>query len=721
MATREQATYCRICEALCGLIATVEDGRLVSVRGDGANPYSQGFLCTKAKAMLDVVYDDERVLRPLRRNAAGRFEPVTWDEALGDISARLKAIVGRYGSTSFASFIGNPPHFGFAAPTALEGFMRAIGSRLRYCINGEDAAARFAAEAILYGSPSCLLKPDFWRTNFALIIGANPLVSKGSMINEPQIRQALQGIVARGGRVVVVDPRRTETAKQFEHLTVQPGGDPWLLVGLLKVIVDEGLADQAFLGRYTRSFDRLTLELGSFTLEECSSRSRVPRAQIEALARDFAAAPSAVVYGRTGTCTQRFGTLNNLLQDLLMIVTGNIERPGGGVFGWAAVDTAAIAKRAGMNTYGAVRTRVRQLPEVFGLLPAQGLAEDITTPGDDRIRAMIMVGGNPVITSGVARDLPAALEELELLVCLDLYVNETNRHADYILPATSFYERADIPLGFLGNMLRPSLFVTDAVIEPRGDARSEEWILNEIAGRMGLGSANPSRAMRLLARLGINVELKVLVDALLRTSPVGDLFGLRRGGYSWRKLATEHPSGVVLKSELPVSDVSKRIETPDGLVDLAPAELISEFARLAQHHDDDRYPLRMIGLREVASHNSWMHNSARLVPENRKPRVRIHPVDAKHAGLADGDLATISSASGTIEMAALVTDEVSPGTVAIPHGWGHHGGWTRANAAGGSNTNLLVSTETADVEPLAGMSILVGIPIQIAKAGPGHG
>jgi anaerobic selenocysteine-containing dehydrogenase len=713
---KEITTYCRICEPMCGLVATVDDGILTRVRGDRDNPYSKGFVCTKASGMVEVVYDADRILRPLRRKGGpGDFEEVSWDEALNDIATRLKAIMATHGGRSIGSFIGNPPFFGFAAPTALNGFLKAIDSPWKYSINGEDAASRFASQAILYGSPSLLIKPDLWRTRFALVLGANPVVSKGSMVNEPQIRQALAGVVERGGRVVVVDPRNTETARQFEHLPVQAGTDAWLLLGMLRVLVDENLIDSVFLARHATGFDRLKALLSGFELGECSARCGVPIERITEVARALAAAPSATVYGRTGTCTQRFGTLNNILQDLLMIVTGNIERPGGGVFGWAPIKTGDIAEKAGLNTYAKYRTRVRGLPDAFGLLPAQGLAEDITTPGRDRLRALVMVGGNPVVTSGVARELPEALEQLDLFVAMDLYVNETNKHAHYVLPVPTFYEREDIPLGFLGNMIRPSIFVTDAVIPPRGDVRSEEDILDEIARRMGLGSANPVALLRWLGRFGVQVKAKVLVDILLRASSVGDWFGLKPRGLSWKKLRRNHPHGVLLKAELPIGDLGKLLKTPDRKIPVASTVLDQELSRLRAHVDDPAYPFRMIGIREVPSHNSWMHNVERLVPDGRSPKTRIHPADAEQVGVGDGELVRIESKAGSITLPASVTLEMNPGTIAVPHGWGHHGGWQRANAAGGACSNLLVSTATEDVEPLAGMSILNGIPVRLTR------
>lgn len=717
----ERATFCRICEPGCGLIATVEGDRITDVRGDPDNPHSQGFMCVKARAMLDIVDDPDRVLTPLKRvGGPGVFEPVSWDEALDDIASRLKALVDRHGPTAYATFIGNPSFYSAAGSMGAEGLRHAIGSPWNYSINGEDAGAFLAASGLQYGSTALFPRPDVWRTDFLLMLGSNPWVSKGSPLSEPLIRPALRGIVERGGRVVVVDPRRTETAERFEHIALQPGTDPWLLLGMLGVIVADGLVDRAFIERWCDGYDDLARITSGVDLATCAERSGVPAATIERLAVGFATAPSAAAYGRTGTCTQRFGTLTNLLINALNVVTGNLNREGGSMFAWCAIDFVALAKAGGMDAYAEVRTRAQGLPATYGVLPSQGLWRDILEPGDGQIRALLTYAANPVISSGAGGPrLEEALQHLDLHFSLDLYVNETNKHAHYILPSPTFYERADIPL--LGMMLavRPSLYASEKVIEPRGDTRHEWWVLNEIAKRMGLGGAQPVKLLRLLAKLGIHVDPIRMLDLAIRTGPVGDRFGLRRGGWSLAKLRRRAPHGVSLRDHLPVQDLGNVLQTPERRIRLAPAELAEETTRLVAHADDDAYPLRAITLRETGSQNTWMHNAPRLTPVRRTPQAHLHPADAAAAGLPhDGADLRIESEHGTIVMSAKVTDAMRPGTVAIPHGWGHAGGWRRANAAGGANSNLLASASDEDIERLAGMSILNGIPVRVSAVAP---
>jgi formate dehydrogenase len=719
MTTREVATYCRICEPQCGLIATVEDGKLVKVRGDREHVHSQGFQCQKSAAAVEILYDPDRVTQPLKRvGGPGEFEPVSWDEAMADIAARLRALRQKHGPAAFATFLGNPPAAGYATAMWLGGFQAALGVKWRYGVNADDAAARMAANALLYGSVATILKPDLWRTNFAILIGTNPLVSHGSMVTEARIRDALDGVIARGGRVLVIDPRRTKTAERYEHLPIRPGQDAFLLLGMIGTILAEGLVDRAFAARWTTGTEALAAAVERFPIDRCAAACGIDAEAISRLARDFATTQGALVYGRTGTCQQRFGTLVNFLQDVVMVLTGKIDREGGMLFGWGPIDFEAFAARAGLDTFGRDRTRVNNHPDVFGMHPSTSLRPDILTPGIDQVRALMIIGANPVLTSaGGGPALEDALSRLELSFALDLYVNESNKHCDYVLPVRHFYERDDFPLAPAGNMLRPALWATPAVVEPRGEAREEWRILDDLTRRLGLGGAYLLRPMRVLARAGIRPSPRWVLDALIRTSSAGDMFGLRRGGLTLKRLLAEHPHGKQLRGDLPTGQLAEKLRTPSKRIDLAPSEIRDELTRLDGYADDPRYSLRLIGMRDLRSQNTWMHNTLRLMPDTRRHSARVHPVDAAAAALRDGEEAEISSASGTVRIPVTVTDEVSPGTIAIPHGWGHAGGWARANAARGVNSNLLASGELDDIERLAGMSVFNGIPVTLSRPG----
>ncbi|MGH2950834.1 MAG: molybdopterin-containing oxidoreductase family protein, partial [Solirubrobacterales bacterium] len=701
MATEEKVTYCRICEPLCGLVATVEDGKVTQLRPDAEHPLSRGFACPKGIAMADVQNDPDRVLHPLRRRDDGSFERVTWPEALDEIGERLRRIRGEHGGEAIGWYMGNPSAFSYSHPLWVKAFLDGVGSPHWYTASSQDVSNRFAASAFLYGGAYVVPIPDLTRTEFLFIVGANPLVSHGSVMSAPRVKEQLHAITERGGRVVVVDPRRSETARAFEHVPVNPDSDAWLLLSLLQVIFEENLEDREAIERQASGADSLRELCAPHSPEETEARTGLPAAEVRQLARDLAGAGRAAVYGRTGSCLGRNGTLVAFLLDALNAVTGNLDREGGAMFGNPAIPFEELLDRIGVG-YDNGRSRIGGFPEVIGALPASLMAKEITTPGEGQIRALFVSAGNPVLSVPNGDELEAAMSELDLCVAIDLYVSDTAKHADFVLPATTFLEREDFPLPFLGLFTTPFIQATEAVVEPRGEARQEWETIEDIAERIGVVPSSVA-ALRLLGKVGVKLSPRRLVELGLRLGPMGDLFGLRRGGLSPRKLR-ENPHGIVLAEHLDPGVLRKKIRHRDKRVRLDPPEILAEAERLAAASGDDPdFPLRMIGLRELRSHNSWMHNAPLLMRGGRTHAARVHPEDAERVGVADGEPCRISSAHGTIEIEAAVTDEVKPGTVAVPHGWGHRGGgWTVANEAGGANVNLLASSDPEDLERLAG-------------------
>ncbi len=686
---------------------------MTKLRPDAEHPLSRGYACPKGIAMLDVHNDPDRVVHPLRRRAGGEgFEPVSWEEAIGDIGRRLREVRERHGGESIGWYMGNPGAFSHSHPLWVKGFLDALQSRHYYTASSQDVANRFAASSLLYGSAALLPIPDLKRTQFLLMVGANPLVSHGSVLTAPRIKDQLNDIVGRGGRVVVIDPRRSETARAHEHVAITPDTDAWLLLSLLHVIFDEGLEDWAAMVHQSTGYGWLREAAAPHSPEATEARTGVPAPVARALARDLASADSAAVYGRTGSCLGRFGTLVAFLLDALNVVTGNLDSPGGWVFGRPAIALDEVAEQAGLATYGSWRSRIGGFPDVLGAAPASLMHREIDEPGPGQLRALFVSAGNPVMSVPDGEALDGALERLDLLVSLDLYVNETNRHADYVLPATTFLEREDLPLAFLGLYTTPFVQWTDPVVEPRGEARDEWTVIDDLADELGI-SARPTKELRRLGRLGKKITPTRLVDLLLRTGPEGDWFGLRRGGLSVARLRRD-PHGVVVSDHIATGVRERRVRHPGGKVHLDPPEIRAEVDRLAaaNGHDPD-YPLRLIGLRELRSHNSWMHNAPLLMRGGRVHALRVSPADAERHGLADGDLVRLASKSGTVEVPVKVTDEMTEGTVALPHGWGHRGGWKVANDAGGVNSNLLASSAAEDLEPLAGMAFLNGIPVRM--------
>jgi len=695
---------------------------VTKIRPDPEHPLSAGFACPKGIAMADVQNDPERVLHPLRRTADGHFEQVSWDAALDEIGTRLRRVIDASGGDSVAWYMGNPAAFSYSHPLWVKGFLDGIGSPHWYTASSQDVSNRFAASNFLYGSPYVVPIPDLARTDLLMIVGGNPLVSHGSVMSAPRVKDQLGAIVERGGRVVVVDPRRSETARAFEHIAVTPDSDAWLLLSLMNVIFSEGLADEAAIERQASGIDRLRRLAAEHPPEATEERTGVPADHVRELARDIASAEHAAIYGRTGSCLGRNATLVAFLLDALNVVTGNLDREGGAMFGNPPIRFDEIVERIGVGSYGKVRSRIGGFPEVLGALPAALMAKEIQTPGEGQIRAMFISAGNPVLSVPNGNELSEAMRELDLLVSIDLYQTETNREADFILPATTFLEREDFPLPFLPLYTTPFVQWTEPVVEPAGEARQEWEIIDAVAGRIGVVPSSLGVA-RALGKVGIKVSPRRLIDLLLRTGPKGDLFGLRRGGLNMKKLR-ESPSGIVLAEHLEPDVLKGKIRHPDKRVRLDAPELLADAERLAARNGrDSEFPMHLIGLRELRSHNSWMHNAALLMRGGREHAARVNPLDAEAHGIEDGDACRISSPHGSIELTARITDEIVAGTVAVPHGWGHQsGGWSVAREAGGANVNALSSSEPEDLERLAGMAHLNGIPVRIEPVrGSGNG
>src|SRR3954447_16469809 len=664
MPAEERITFCRICEAHCGLVATVDDGRVERLRPDPQHPLSHGYACPKGIAMTEVQNAPDRLLHPLRKTASGDFERVSWGEALREIGDRLRAIP----RTSIGWYMGNPGGASYSHTLWSKGFVDALGSSHYYTAGSQDVNNRFAVSALMYGSALRAPIPDLERTSFLLMVGANPFVSNGSVLSAPRVRDRLHAIIERGGRVVVVDPRRTETARAFEHLPIRPDTDAWLLLSLLHVV-----GGDSPLGPLAEPFSP----------EATAERAGVAGERCGALARDLAAAPSAAVYGRTGSCLGRFGTLVAFLLDALAAVTGNLDRPGGNLFARPPVDVERVARPFGLASYGRRRTRVGGFPDVLGQMPAGVMADEITTPGRGQLRALIVSAGNPLLSVPDPEKLRAAFGELDLLVSIDLFMNETGRQADYVLPATTWLERDDVPLAFLPFFVRPFIQWTDAVVPPAGEAREEWQIVEALARELGIQPASVP-PIRWLRRLGVQVTPQRMLELLLRTGP----------GRLSTNLLRKHPHGLVLGEHWKTGTRRR------ARIRLAPPEIAAEIERLRSEPPPDD-SLRLIGLRQLRRHNSWMNDVPALARGARAPALRMHPRDAAARSISDGSVVSVRSATGSVDVAALVSDEMTPGTVALPHG------------LPGANANALTAAGPGALEPLAGMSHLNGVPVEV--------
>jgi anaerobic selenocysteine-containing dehydrogenase len=703
------ATFCRLCEAQCGMLATVEEGRITHVGPDRNHPVSQRHICVKGPGMADITYDQDRVVTPLKRvGEAGNFEPVSWDEALDEIAARLKAIIARHGGDSIGLYQGNPASFSTMHAAYAGGFLNALGGSKSFSTLHVDTGAKMLVGEFVFGNPIRMSFPDLERCDFLLMLGANPLVSHISLVAEPRVRQKLQEIAARGA-VVMVDPRRTETARRFEHVPVRPDSDAWLLAGMLKTLFDEGLVAEERLDETVVGWRELRSAVTAVALDRAAALCGVDAPTIQSLARRFVSARTAAAYGRVGTNRGSFSTLTNVFIEALNIVTGRFGEPGGLVIGQPPLGGP---KRKWLSPYGSRRSRIGNLPLLMGGAPGGTLADEILTPGEGQMRVLFLDSGNPVMAFPRGDRIAEALDQLEPFVSLDLYVTESSRHADYILPATTFFERADITEFWLNNAPRPWLQHSDAVIAPVGEARHEYDIYDAILERLDL----PGSLAALALEPGVRPVLIDLADRVLRSGRLGDRFGENPERLSIARLREEFPSGMQPMATVDAAASWAQIDHEDGRPHLWNDVIAGEMARLITSQDSDTATLKLFGRRKLGSMNSWMHNSKRLVRSDR-PTLRMHPDDACERQIRDGQTVRINDSAGALEVKVEISDEVIAGSVNYPHGWGHKGGWRHAATLPGANINRLASADPADWEQVSGNVLLDGIPVTVQAVG----
>ncbi|WP_460358806.1 molybdopterin-containing oxidoreductase family protein [Mycobacterium sp. ZZG] len=718
----QKSTFCRICEPLCGMIATVEDGTLTALRPDKEHPLSAGFACQKGIAFTGVVNDPDRVTTPMRRTPAG-FVPVGWEEALTDITARLSTVLHDRGPGAVGWYMGNPGAFSYSHVLSILAFIKGLGASTHfYTASSQDTNSRLMASQLLYGTPTSVPIPDLTRTDLLVVMGANPVVSHGSFLTAPRIKDRMHDIVRRGGRVVVIDPRKTETAAQFEWCGIVPDTDALLLLSLLHVMFAEELAHTCEITTRADGLDWLGDQVTPFEPEATAARTGIDPEVVRGLARDLATTPRAAVYGRLGTCVGRHGTLTSYLIDVVNLVAGNFDVPGGSVISgmglpgqrWVNVGMGALLRR----TYRRRRSRIGGFRAVIGSEPAALMAKEMTTPGERQIRAMFISAGNPVLSVPNGDELAAALDSSELAVALDFYLTETSAHCDYVLPVTTMYERDDFPLTFQPFQATPFRQATEAVIAPVGQARQEWEIVGELIHRLS-GQSRVFAALigagRVSKRLGVPFTPRRLADGIIRLCAGGDRFGLRRGGLTFARLTRDHPHGTVLLPHLRTGVLKETVSYLNGRIHLPHSDIEREIAMLAVPNAPADYPLRMIGMREPRSENSWMHNAPLLMRGDRSPHGLMNADDAAELSIGDGSEVQVSSPYGRITVPVTLTEDIVAGVIALPHGWGHNGsgGWQLANRAGGPNVNQLTSSEPGDVESLSGMAWLTGVPVRV--------
>ncbi len=713
---------CTICEATCGIIVHTDGAQVTSIRGDADDPFSQGYICPKAAAMADLHHDPDRLKKPLRRTENG-WEELSWDEAFDWVAKRLGEIRKNCGRDALAIYNGNPTIHNLDLLTWGQIFVRSLGCRRKFSATSADQLPAMLASLLMYGNQLRLPVPDVDRTDYFLILGANPLVSNGSLMTAPNMRARLRKIQERGGKVIVVDPRRSQTAAiADQHFFIRPGTDALLLAAMVHTMLAEDLVDMGRLGEFSQGLDLVADAVQEFSPATVSHRVGISEADILSMTRDFAAAPTAVCYGRMGTATQEFGGLCAWFISLLNILSGNLDRVGGMMFPKPAVDLPGLASRiSAQGSFNRYRSRIRGLPEFGGELPVSTLAEEIESEGPGQIRALLTSAGNPVLSIPNGARLDRALKGLEFMVSIDPYLNETTRHADIILPPASPLQRDHYDLALNMLSVRNVAKFSPAVFSREGHERNDWEIFFELYIRLA-----PKQAMRKLGRFAApiasvserflratlrHLSPKRLLDIGLRAGPYGNKG--RAGGLSLKSLQAS-PHGIDLGALEP--QLPGVLDTESQTIELCPETYLGDIKRLHQHLlSVPDGGLVLIGRRQLRSNNSWLHNSQRLVKGKKRCTVLIHPNDAEKRGITEGAEVVVSSRVGEVRLPAQLSDEMMAGVVSIPHGWGHDRAGTRlqvAEAHAGVSINDICDEEFYDT--LTGNAGFSGVPVSVS-------
>jgi anaerobic selenocysteine-containing dehydrogenase len=743
---------CHLCEAMCGVAIELENGQIQSIQGDPDDPLSQGYICAKATAMQDLHEDPERLRKPLRRTADG-WQEMEWDNAFDLVADRLHCIRQEHGRNSIGAYLGNPNVHNHGALIAGMPFLRALGTQNRFSATSNDQLPHMLASLEMFGHQVLFPIPDIDRTDLLICIGANPMASNGSLMTVPDFRGRVKSLKARGGKLVVIDPRRTETAKIADEFHfVRPGTDALLLMAMVHTLFEENLVDLGHAENWTKDVDLIRLASLGFRPEAVSGHTGLAADDIRGLARQLATTRKAALYSRMGTSTQAFGGVATWLAYVLNILTGKLDTTGGMMFTQPAIDMITLGAMAGQRGhFGRRHSRVKGLPEFGGEFPSSTMADEMLTPGEGQIRAFVTIAGNPVLSSPNGSRLDEAFGNLDFMVSVDYFLNETTRHADVILPPTAGLERSHYDLIFSMFAVHNTAKYSPPLFDAGADSRHDWQILLELAHRLEKRRAGGKLPLRMEAgwRAFKQIGPDPILDMMLRSGPYGADIAAARGlvqpaidlimdilpmnhpvrglaklsplnrhwqdlpkGLSIRSL-TQLPNGVDLGPLRPC--LPERLFTADRKVNLAPRRYLADLDRLHELLEQPATTdLLLIGRRHVRSNNSWMHNSQRLVKGKERCTLIISPKDAARSGLQDGDSAQVSTPTGTIVLPVEITDDIMAGVVSVPHGWGHDRdgiGQSVAAAHAGASINDVISD--GEIDPLVGTSVLNGQTVQV--------
>jgi anaerobic selenocysteine-containing dehydrogenase len=698
-----QLGVCNLCEAICGLELTIEEGRVTSIRGSEADPLSRGYICPKGVSLADVLDDPDRLRRPVRK-VGGDWVEIEWDEAFDLVADGLAEAINRHGRDAVGVYLGNPTVHSLGSLTHGLTMVKSLRTRNLFSATSVDQLPHQLVAQLMYGHQLLLPIPDIDRTSYFLVFGANPMASNGSLMTVPDFPNRLRALKQRGGRMVLFDPRRTETAKvASEHHFIRPGGDAFVLLAMPHVLFDEGLTNPP---EYVDGLASVRNAVLAFDPERAERASGVPGDEIRRIAREFAAADGAAAYSRMGVSTNTHGTVAQWAVQLLNLVTGNLDREGGALFTTPAIDSVGRGL-IGRGHHDAWRSRVRGLPETGGELPVSALREEIETPGEGQIRALLTLSGNPVLSTPNGSGLGRALDGLDFMAAVDIYVNETTRHADVILPPTTALERDHYDLVFHLLAVRNTARFTPAVIDKDRGQRHDWQIYREITLRlMKRLDRKPPLRKRLVTRARLTTSPTFQVAQLLRTDKAGVTMSQLR----------KNPTGVDLGA-LQAGRLPERLFTRSKRVDAAPGLVLADLARLdATELAPKGGELMLIGRRHQRDNNSWMHNTERLTRGRPRHQLLMHPDDLATRGITDGSRVNVRSRVGSVEVEVQSAEEMMPGVVSLPHGYGHPvdgTGMSRAAKVPGVSINDLTDPERLDV---SGNAALNGVPVEVTPA-----
>lgn len=716
--TRTHFRTCNLCEAICGIAVDLEDDKITKISGDKDDPFSKGHICPKAVALQDVYNDPDRLKHPVRR-VKDKWEEISWTEAFDEVASKLKEIQRKYGRNSVGIYQGNPTVHNSGTMLFAPPFFRTLRTKNRFSATSADQLPHQFVSYFMFGNQLMLPVPDIDRTDYFLILGANPIASNGSMMTAPGFANRLKGLQDRGGKFVVIDPRKTETAsKADEHHFIVPASDVFFLLAILHTVFEDNSLMPGRLLNFTKGLEDVKEIAADFPPESVAQKTGIQAKIIKQIARDFCKAKSAVCYGRFGVSAQTFGSLCQWLINVLNIVTGNMDKPGGAMFTLPAIDSVKQALKTGKaGHYAKWKSRVDGLPEFAGELPVAALADEILTEGKGQIKAMITSAGNPVLSTPNGRKLEKAFRELDFMVSIDIYINETTKYANIILPPTTGLETEHYDLAFHFLAVRNTAKYSSALFEPEKGAMHDWQIFNELRKRIPSNKKRKNISGWIKNKLTEGLTPEKMLDLGLKLGPYGIWRGrfLSRKGLSLKKLK-QNVHGIdlgPLKECLP-----QRLFTKDKKIKLSPEIFKNDIARVKEYlHTSEpanNFNLLLIGRRHLRSNNSWMHNSKRLVNGKERCTLFINPVDAELNNVENGKTVNVTSKTGCVKIKAEITKDIKPGVVSIPHGWGHNRTGTVLNVAkeyGGVSINDITDENLTD--KLSGNAAFNGVPVKV--------